>query len=61
MDRQSTNIIGMSLIIGAAAGFTLGLVLGGGGSAAVLGAVGAGLGIVIGAVVSMLRRRDETR
>jgi hypothetical protein len=61
MDRQSTNLIGMSLIIGAAVGFTLGLVLGDGGTAAVLGAVGAGLGIVIGAVVSMLRRRDETQ
>ena len=61
MDRQSTNLIGMILVIGAAAGYTLGLILADAGTAALLGAIGAGLGIAIGAAVSMLRRRDETR
>ena len=51
-----TNLVGACLILGAAIGFSLGLILTDAGMAAVYGAVGGGLGIVLGAVVGSLWR-----
>jgi hypothetical protein len=56
MDRQTINLVGLFLIIGAAIGFTYGMVAADLGSAAIFGAIGAALGIVLGAVASSLRR-----
>ena len=52
MDRYSTSLVGIFLILGAAVGFTLGLVVTDMAWAAVYGAAGAGIGIVLGAVVA---------
>lgn len=51
-----TNLVGACLILGAAIGFSLGLILTDAGMAAVYGAVGGGLGIVLGAVAGSLWR-----
>jgi len=63
MDRQSINLVGLFLILGAAIGFTLGIVIAdaGAGWAAVYGAAGAGLGVVLGAVVASMRRDSLRR
>ena len=47
-----TNVVGLFQILGAAAGFTLGMIVGGGGTAAIYGAAGTGLGIVLGAAIA---------
>jgi hypothetical protein len=61
VDRRRTNLIGLSLIIGAAVGFALGLILAEPAGAAVFGAAGAGIGIVVGAAIASLDRGDARR
>jgi hypothetical protein len=56
-----TNLVGLFLILGAGAGFTLGMIVGGGGVAAIYGAAGAGLGIVLGAAIASTQPRDAKR
>ena len=56
-----TNMVGLFLILGAAIGFTLGLIVGGAGVAAIYGAAGAGLGIVLGAAIASTQPRDAKR
>ena len=48
----------MFLILGAAIGFTLGLILVDPAVAAIFGAAGAGLGIVIGAIADLASHRE---
>lgn len=52
-----TNLVGLFLILGAAIGFALGLIVADVGMAAIFGAVGAGLGIVLGAAVAATQGR----
>lgn len=56
-----TNVVGLFLILGAAAGFTLGMVVGGGGMATIYGAAGTGLGIVLGAAIASTLPRASKR
>ena len=58
MSRQRTQLVGVFLILGAAIGFTLGLILVDAATAAIFGAAGAGLGVVIGAIVDLASRRQ---
>lgn len=60
-DMNRTNLIGLFLILGTAVGFTLGLIVAGVGMAAVYGAFGGGLGIVLGAAVASTQSRETTR
>jgi hypothetical protein len=59
MTRQRTQLVGVFLILGAAIGFTLGLILVDAAVAAIFGAAGAGLGIAIGAIVDQGSRREH--
>lgn len=59
MRRQRTQFVGVFLILWAAIGFTLGLVLDDAAVAAIFGAAGAGLGIVIGAIVDQASQREH--
>jgi hypothetical protein len=63
MDRLPTNFVGLFLILGAALGFAFGLVIAGADPAwaAVYGAAGAGLGIVLGAIVASMRNDAPRR
>lgn len=61
MSRQRTQLVGVFLILGAAIGFTLGLILVDVAAAAIFGAAGAGLGIVIGAIVDLASHRQPGR
>ena len=56
-----TNLVGLFLILGAAVGFALGLIVADVGMAAIYGAAGAGLGVVLGAVVGSTQPRDAER
>ena len=56
-----TNLVGLFLILGAAIGFTLGLIVAGIGMAAIYGAAGAGLGVVLGAAVGSTQPGDAGR
>jgi len=56
-----TSAVGLFLILGAAIGFTLGLIVADVGLAAIYGAAGAGLGIVLGAAVASTQHRDAKR
>lgn len=59
LSRQRTRFVGVFLILGAAIGFTLGLILADTAVAATFGAAGAGLGIVIGAIIDQGSRRER--
>lgn len=56
-----TNLVGLFLILGAAIGFTLGLVVADVGMAAIYGAAGAGLGVVLGAAVGSIQSPNAKR
>lgn len=56
-----TNLVGLFLILGAAIGFTLGLVVADVGMAAIYGAAGAGLGVVLGAAVGSTQSPNAKR
>ncbi len=56
-----TNIVGLFLILGAAVGFTLGLIVADVGMAAIYGAAGAAIGIVLGATVGTNQSRKTGR
>lgn len=58
MSRQRTQLVGVFLIVGAAIGFTLGIIISDLALAAVFGAAGGGVGIVIGAAVDSLSGRE---
>lgn len=59
MRNDSAQVVGLGLIAGAAIGYALGLVAAGAGSAPLIAAVGAGLGVVAGAMVRALGHRDD--
>jgi len=56
-----TNLVGLFLILGAAIGFTLELFVADVGMAAIYGAAGGGLGIVLGAAIASGQRRVAKR
>lgn len=56
-----TNLVGLFLILGAAIGFTLGLIVAGIGMAPIYLAAGGGLGIVLGAAIASTQPRDANR
>ena len=53
LSRQRTRLVGLFPILGAAVGFTVGLITIDLAGAALLGSVGAGLGVVIGAIADL--------
>lgn len=59
MRRQRTRLVGLFLILGAAIGFTVGFILIDPATAAIFGAAGAGLGIVIGAILDLAVGREH--
>lgn len=59
MRNDNAHVVGVGLIAGAAIGYALGLVVAGAGSAPLVAAVGAGLGVVAGAMVRALGHRDD--
>jgi hypothetical protein len=59
MKSDNAQIVGLGLIAGAAIGYALGLIAAGADSAPLIAAVGAGLGVVAGAMVRALGRRDD--
>ena len=56
-----TNLVGLFLILGAAIGFALGLIVAGIEMAPVYGAFGGGLGIVLGAAVGSIQSPNARR
>lgn len=53
------SIVGFGIILGAAIGGTIGLIVAGGAGLALGGAFGAGVGVVVGAIArSLYERRD---
>lgn len=58
MRRQRNQLVGAFLILGAAIGFTVGIVTSDLAAAATFGAAGAGLGVVMGAIVDLVRDRE---
>jgi hypothetical protein len=59
MRNADAQVVGLGLIAGAAIGYALGLVTAGAASAPLFAAVGAGLGVVGGAMIRALGRRDD--
>lgn len=51
MRDYTSNLVGRGLILGAAVGYALGLIVTDPTSAAIFGAVGAGVGLVLGSAV----------
>jgi hypothetical protein len=60
VNRHAVNLVGLGLIFGAAIGFAIGLIYADSAWAAALGAVGAGVGIVGGAILALLWGGSET-
>jgi hypothetical protein len=54
-----TNVVGLFLILGAALGFAFGLMVADVGMAAIYGAAGAAIGIVLGAAIGSLSQRKS--
>ena len=52
MNRSNVHLAGIGLVVGAAIGYALGLVLGDASLAPITGTVGAGLGLVVGAALA---------
>lgn len=59
LSRQRTQLAGVFLILGAAIGFASGFILVGAATAAIFGAAGAGLGIIVGAIADQASHRDD--
>lgn len=59
MRIDDAQVVGLGLIAGAAIGYALGLVISGADLAPMFAAVGAGLGVVGGAVVRALGHGDD--
>ena len=51
MHDYTSNLVGLGLILGAAVGYALGLILTDPTTAAIFGAVGAGVGLVLGSAI----------
>ena len=57
MNEKYTPIVGIFLILGVAIGYSLGLILKG--NAGMYGAMGAGLGIVLGSIIGHYKFQEK--